>query len=156
MAYAFFLLLTSLPVFFSDHVWCEVFSEALGSRWVHADPCENCFDKPLLYEKGWKKKLSYIFAFSSNQVKVTASFSYDNSPKYDRQHGTKISRHLISPATKLQNVDNFLYTVFLRIEVTPKYRLPIRSRIKAETFILKATSYRIFFQYRPRNHYGET
>ena len=37
-----------------------------------------------------------------------------------------------------------MHTVFLRLEVAPKYRLPpIRSRIKPENFILKDIAYRI-------------
>ncbi|RNA40801.1 Peptide-N(4)-(N-acetyl-beta-glucosaminyl)asparagine amidase [Brachionus plicatilis] len=47
----------------TDHVWCEVYSES-QKRWLHADPCENTLDKPLVYEHGWNKQLTYIIAFS--------------------------------------------------------------------------------------------
>ena len=35
----------------ADHVWTEYWSEA-GERWIHMDPCEAAYDKPLLYEVG--------------------------------------------------------------------------------------------------------
>eukprot|EP00520_Triparma_pacifica_P012408 CAMPEP_0118636226 /NCGR_PEP_ID=MMETSP0785-20121206/2501_1 /TAXON_ID=91992 /ORGANISM="Bolidomonas pacifica, Strain CCMP 1866" /LENGTH=398 /DNA_ID=CAMNT_0006527321 /DNA_START=103 /DNA_END=1297 /DNA_ORIENTATION=- len=52
---------------FTDHVWCEFFSEK-ESRWIHVDPCEAKVDSCGIYEKGWNKKLSYIFAASKDEI----------------------------------------------------------------------------------------
>jgi hypothetical protein len=49
----------------ADHVWCEYWSEGLG-RWVHADPCEAAWDRPLLYEVGsggYSVCTAIVFAF---------------------------------------------------------------------------------------------
>ncbi|DBA95296.1 TPA: hypothetical protein ACH3X3_013188 [Trebouxia sp. C0006] len=51
----------------TDHVWTEYYSHA-HRRWIHLDPCEAAYDKPLLYEAGWDKQLSYVVAFSRHGV----------------------------------------------------------------------------------------
>eukprot|EP00752_Nemacystus_decipiens_P003103 g2874.t1 len=59
----------------TDHVWTEIWIPA-KSKWVHADPCENKLDKPLMYEQGWNKRLSYVIAFDKNgAVDVTRRYT---------------------------------------------------------------------------------
>ena len=61
----------------SDHVWNEYFSEDLR-RWVHVDPCENSWNEPLLYEKGWGKQLSYVIGYGKLGVcDVTRRYSQE-------------------------------------------------------------------------------
>jgi peptide-N4-(N-acetyl-beta-glucosaminyl)asparagine amidase len=57
----------------TDHVWTEVFIEESEEdrskgRWVHMDACENLFDAPLVYERGWGKKLNYVFSYHKEGV----------------------------------------------------------------------------------------
>ncbi|XP_049351094.1 peptide-N(4)-(N-acetyl-beta-glucosaminyl)asparagine amidase isoform X1 [Solanum verrucosum] len=74
---------------FTDHVWTECFSPSLG-RWMHLDPCEGIYDNPLLYEKGWKKSLNYVFAIAKDGV-------HDVTKRYTRKWPEVLSqRNIIS------------------------------------------------------------
>ena len=59
----------------TDHVWCEVWSARLD-RWLCADSCEAKVDVPGLYERGWNKRLTHVFAFERDHVTdVTGRYS---------------------------------------------------------------------------------
>jgi len=60
---------------FTDHVWIEVW---LNNTWVHADPSEGVLDQPLMYEQGWGKQMTLIFAFTPTSIHhITHTYTAD-------------------------------------------------------------------------------
>ncbi|XP_059652725.1 peptide-N(4)-(N-acetyl-beta-glucosaminyl)asparagine amidase [Cornus florida] len=84
----------------TDHIWTECFSPFLG-RWMHLDPCEGIYDNPLLYEKGWQKKLNYVIAIAKDGV-------CDVTKRYTRKWHEVLTRRNITTepvlSTLLSNI----------------------------------------------------
>ena len=90
----------------ADHVWVEIWAEE-RRRWIHCDPCENVMDTPLLYEKGWNKKLSYVMGFAKDHV-TDVTWRYT----FNRQLTSK-SRTKCRPLVLI----NFLNVSLVRFQV---------------------------------------
>ena len=78
----------------TDHVWTEIYIEEWG-RWVHADPCENIFDKPLTYEMGWGKQLTYVIA-SSNKEIIDVTRRYVVDPLLNKMRRKEVNEKWLS------------------------------------------------------------
>jgi len=100
---------------FTDHVWIEVQlpgGSGGAMEWVHADPSEGVLDSPLMYEEGWGKKLTMIFAFTPWSVEHV-------TPRYTANYqATMIRRGIPEDALRQAVAD---------VNRRLKYELPISS-----------------------------
>ena len=109
-----------LVVDWTDHVWTEVYSNA-QKRWLHCDPCEGLCDSPLVYEIGWKKKLTFCLGFASNEVQ-------DVSWRYSADHkALKERRALLCREEWVANVVNKV-TDNLQLGMTQQMRNELKLR----------------------------
>jgi hypothetical protein len=98
---------------FTDHVWIEVqIPKGPKGEWIHADPSEGVMDNPLMYEQGWGKQLTMIYAFTPWSVEhVTA--------KYTAKYAETVARRGL-PDDRLNEIVN---AVNHRLQ----YELPLNS-----------------------------
>ncbi|GAB2277578.1 Peptide-N(4)-(N-acetyl-beta-glucosaminyl) asparagine amidase, partial [Dionaea muscipula] len=113
---------------FTDHVWTECFSNHLG-RWMHLDPCEGIYDKPLLYEKGWNKKLTYVIAIAKDGV-------YDVTKRYTRNWLQVLTRRTITTEALLTSTLTSL-TKVIRKGFDSNLLLTLEERERNEREILE-------------------
>lgn len=124
-----------LALDFTDHVWTECFS-TVHNRWVHLDPCEAAYDKPLLYESGWNTKLSYVIALANDGV-------YDVTKRYTRKWSEVLTRRTEVTEAVVQEV---VHTLTNRARLSKSAdevdRLQMRDNLEREELeaSLKASS----------------
>lgn len=82
----------------TDHVWTECYIKS-EQRWVHMDPCENAYDAPKMYERGWGKKLNYIMAFSKEEV-VDVTSRYILNKMTNRMRRNKVPENWLATIVK--------------------------------------------------------
>ncbi|CAB4063552.1 E3.5.1.52 [Lepeophtheirus salmonis] len=108
----------------TDHVWVEIFSEH-QDRWVHVDPCEGVLDKPLLYEVGWKKELSYVIATTSIYEVI------DVTPRYVKciEETKKNKRYLVQEKWLSDTIGNLTDSLMNNLSKEQK-ELCVQRRLK--------------------------
>jgi peptide-N4-(N-acetyl-beta-glucosaminyl)asparagine amidase len=122
-----------LIIDFTDHIWVEYYSTAMR-RWIHMDPCEAVADKPLLYEAGWGKELTYLIAVGRDGV-------LDVSRRYTRQYNklltTRRALDDVWISGYLQNISNQLRS---QRGIDEKERIRLEERDHADVAEMVAAS----------------
>lgn len=59
-------------------------------RWIHVDPSDNIVDAPLMYQYGWKRNISYIIAYSRDDIQ-DVSWKYFNKHQNLLKYRTRCS-----------------------------------------------------------------
>ncbi|CAN7941907.1 unnamed protein product [Ixodes pacificus] len=126
----------------TDHVWTEVFSYS-QKRWLHCDPCEAVCDVPLIYEAGWGKKLSYVVAFSKDEVQ-------DVTWRYTSRFAETLSRRTLYAEGELIRV---LLTVTRQLQAHLPEGLRNRMMLKR---ILELSEFLIPAKATDSEHHGRT
>lgn len=104
-----------------DHVWVEVYSQR-NERWLHCDPCENVYDKPLTYEIGWGKTYSYVLAFSKDEIQ-------DVTWRYTVKFSEVINRRKLVRETWLLNLIDNVSTLLQRYLDSNKKQFVLERRL---------------------------
>ena len=60
------------------------------------DSCENAYDTPLVYERGWGKKLTYVIGVSKDEI-------VDVTPRYILNKRLNRMRRTLVPESWLKN-----------------------------------------------------
>jgi hypothetical protein len=96
VAYGAYLALgydARMVIDFTDHVWTEVrLPRGPNGTWHHGDPSEGVFDRPIMYERGWGKKLTFVFGVTPNSVE-------DVSKRYTADYGAMVQRRGVDDKT---------------------------------------------------------
>jgi len=116
----------------TDHVWTEFYSEDQG-RWIHLDPCEDRFDGPLLYSEGWGKKLTYVIAFSKEEV-------IDVTCRYTRQWEQCKERRTLCPELWLAEYIQSINAA-KSAALPPQRRMILQNRAEVEKKELEPRNY---------------
>eukprot|EP00277_Geminigera_cryophila_P001762 CAMPEP_0179425938 /NCGR_PEP_ID=MMETSP0799-20121207/12454_1 /TAXON_ID=46947 /ORGANISM="Geminigera cryophila, Strain CCMP2564" /LENGTH=588 /DNA_ID=CAMNT_0021200621 /DNA_START=49 /DNA_END=1813 /DNA_ORIENTATION=- len=117
----------------TDHVWTEVYSDD-QQRWIHCDACENSWDAPLLYSEGWGKKLTYVVAFSKEEV-------VDVTCRYTRQWDQCVARRDKCPELWLAEFVASLRMSKLASSLPPARRTLLVERAEKEKKELEPRNY---------------